>query len=83
MFQVEWTRNLVSSGVETKFHFEWSGNKISFRVEWKKNLVLGGNVLPFPDVFSCVCTHIAWLKLKDLATSSFPYDFPHSFVNDE
>jgi hypothetical protein len=80
---VEWKRNFVLSGVETKFCFKWSGNKILFQVEWKQNLVLSGNVFPFPDVFLCVRTHVPWLKLKDLATSSFPHDFPHSFVNDE
>ncbi len=28
------------SGVETEFHFEWSG--ISFQVEWQQNFVLSG-----------------------------------------
>ncbi len=64
---MEWKWNLVLSGVETEFCFEWSGNKILFRVEWKQNLVSSGNLFPFPDVFFCVPTHVPWLKLKDLA----------------
>ncbi len=44
---MEWKHNSVLSGVETEFHFEWSGKRIPFWVEWKQNFISSGVEMEF------------------------------------